>query len=92
MPYDDPDDDFDDEDWQDEDDEELVEEVAAQCPECGAPVYMVTRKCPACGYWVSQADRRRFWPGESQPAWVKATALILLLILLAGLLATVQLF
>ena len=51
------DDDDDDEDWYDDDDEPDDDEPAP-CPECGEPVYAITDKCPACGYWLSEADRR----------------------------------
>ncbi len=82
MSYDDPDDD---EDWYDEDEDQL-EEIAAQCPECGGPVYMVTHKCPACGYWLAEADRRSMWRSESKPKWIKLTAAVVLIVLLVTLL------
>ena len=81
MSYDDP---IDDEDWYDDDDES-DEAEAAHCPECGQPVYDFSDKCPACGYWLSAADRRAMWSGESKPAWLKITALVVLIILLLGL-------
>jgi len=70
--------DFDeDEDWYD-DDSELDDVEAARCPECGSAVHSVSDKCPACGYWLSETDRRAMWSGMAKPTWVKATALLVL--------------
>ncbi len=82
MPYDNPDD----EDWYDDDDEPDDEE-AARCPECGGSVHSVSDKCPACGYWLSEADRRAMWTGMDKPVWIKVTAAIVLMAIVAGLLA-----
>ncbi len=83
MPYDDP---IDDEDWYDEDQDadEQEEPEAAHCPECNGPVYEYTDKCPACGYWLTEADRRRLRLSESKPKWVLITAAVILTILLVG--------
>ncbi len=82
MAYDDS---YDDEDWYDDDDEP-GEEAAADCPECGEPFYAVSDKCPACGYWLSDADRRAMWSGEDKPAWIRVTASIVLIAIVVGLL------
>jgi hypothetical protein len=29
----------------------------AECPECGAEVYLIAGRCPACGYWFLDGDR-----------------------------------
>lgn len=85
------DDDFDsDEEWHDDDD--AADAETNPCPECGAPVSEYSDKCPACGYWLSEADRRALGTGASRPAWQKITALVLLAVFLAGLLATMGLF
>lgn len=73
--YDDLDDD---EDWYD-DDSELDDEDTGRCPECGADVHSIAERCPACGYWLSEADRRAIWSTAARPAWLKATAWIVLL-------------
>ena len=91
MTYDDSDVDEDDEDWHDDEDDSDETETG-HCPECGGPVYEFSDKCPACGYWLSAADRRAMWASEKKPAWIKATALIILLVLLVGLLTTIQVF
>jgi predicted amidophosphoribosyltransferase len=74
---------MDDEDWHDDDDE-LDEEEAARCPECGGPVQIIADCCPACGYWLSEADRRAMWAGEAKPIWVKVVAVLLILVFLAS--------
>jgi ribosomal protein L37E len=70
-----------DEDWYDEDDADDDEE-AGRCPECGAPIYSVADRCPACGYWLSESDRRSLWTSD-RPIWLKVTAVILLLAFVA---------
>jgi hypothetical protein len=83
MSHDDP---YDEEDWYDEDDdiEEPDEAEIGHCPECREPVYEFTDKCPACGYWLTAADRRLLWSAESKPKWVLFTATVILVILLLG--------
>ena len=86
-----PDDDWqDDEDWSDdavEDlDDEPDEQEAARCPECGAPVHIVTDKCPACGYWLSEADRQAMGSDSSISGRLKLATRILLVVLLIFLL------
>lgn len=75
-----------DEDWYDDEDDELDEQEAARCPECGGPVHVVTNKCPECGYWLTEADRRAMWSGMSQPRGVRIVAAIMLVIFVALLL------
>jgi hypothetical protein len=80
-------DDWDDEDaWADEEDE-LDENDSANCPECGQLVHSVADKCPNCGYWLSDADRRAMWSSESKPLWLRVTAWIVLVAFLFTLLA-----
>ena len=85
MPYeDDQYDDRDDEDWND-DGGESDDEEAVPCPECRKPVPGFLDKCPACGYWLSAADRRRLRSNESKPKWVLITAIVLIAIFLLSL-------
>lgn len=28
------------------------------CPECGAEIYMIASRCPKCGHWFVESDRR----------------------------------
>jgi uncharacterized membrane protein YvbJ len=28
------------------------------CPECGAEIYMIADRCPKCGHWFVEKDRR----------------------------------
>lgn len=84
-----------DDEWDDEpfdDDESDV----ANCPECGAEVYEDAERCDACGHWFLPDDRRRMRDtarrrGGETPitagGWmVKIVAVLLALLLLAGLL------
>src|SRR5437763_1673744 len=82
-----PNDDLDntDEDWYDDDVE--TEEETGRCPECGGPVYEFVDRCSGCGRWLTAADRRRLWRGESKPKWVLLTALVILAVLVVGSLA-----
>ena len=57
-----------------------------RCPECRGPIYDLTDRCPACGYWLSEADRRAMWSGASKPKWVLITAAIVLVVLVLGVL------
>lgn len=82
MPHDDP---YDDEEWYDDDEDESYDDSeTAHCPECSGPVYEFTNKCPACGYYLSAADRRRLWSSESKPKWVLITATVILVVLVLG--------
>lgn len=64
-----------DEDWDDDD----VDDVeTARCPECGSAVHSVSDKCPACGYWLTEADRRAMWSGMAKPLWLRITAVVVL--------------
>jgi hypothetical protein len=77
----------DDEDWYDDDAPDDDEPI--DCPECGAEMHGYIDKCPKCGYWLTDSDRRELRPGVRRPAWQRATAAILiigflLLLILAG--------
>jgi hypothetical protein len=74
-----------DEDWCDEDSDESEDDDSAPCPECGEVVYVMTGKCPACGYWLSAADRRNSHAREAKPMWLKLTAVVVLVALLVGM-------
>jgi hypothetical protein len=73
------------EDWSD-DGEDDAEDDAAPCPECGADMSTLIDRCPHCGYWVTEADQRRHWPGARWPMWQRATAVIILLVVILTLL------
>ena len=77
-----------DEDWYDDDDDSGGEEMAP-CPECGAAIYDVTEKCPACGYWLTEADRRAMWSGMAKPLWLRLTAVVVLIAFLLSVLGIV---
>jgi|tagenome__1003787_1003787.scaffolds.fasta_scaffold20749344_2 hypothetical protein len=84
MPHDDP---YDDEEWYSEDEHETYDDAdTAHCPECAATVRDFLDKCPACGRWFSEADRRAMWSGDSKPKWVLITAGFILVVLILGML------
>ena len=71
-----------DEDWSDD---EPGEETASPCPECGRPVFEISERCPACGYWLTSEDRQTMWTGSSKPTWLRVTAVVVLIAFLASL-------
>jgi ribosomal protein L37E len=80
------------EDWDDEDawaddEDDLDENESANCPECGQTAHSVADKCPNCGYWLSDADRRAMWSGATKPMWLRVTAWVVLVAFLFTLLA-----
>jgi hypothetical protein len=79
----------DDEDWYDDDSGDFGDFEWAPCPECGETVHVITGKCPCCGYWLSDADRRAIYTSQAKPMWLKLTALVLLIALLAGMFSVV---
>jgi hypothetical protein len=89
MRYEDHDDDQD-EDWYDTDDEangaDPDEDRTAPCPTCGDPIYAISDRCPACGHWLTEAERNALWAETSKPAWVTITAVIVLALLVLSLL------
>ena len=84
MPHDDT---INDEDWYDEDNDDDPDEAeVGRCPECRGPIYDFSDRCPACGYWLTEADRRVMGSGASKPKWVLVTAGIVLIVLILGVL------
>jgi uncharacterized paraquat-inducible protein A len=80
-------DDLDDEDWCSEDEDESYDDAeVGHCPECSAVVYEFSERCPACGYYLSAADRHRLFAGESKAKWVLITATVILVLLILGVL------
>jgi hypothetical protein len=75
------------EDWYDDPDgdDDLGDHESPPCPECGEPVPAIADRCPECGYWITDADRRAMWAGESNPMWMKITAVVLLALILASI-------
>ncbi len=90
-----------DENWHEEewDDDSYPEydasdEGTAPCPECGGEIQLILEQCPACGYWLTEADMRRIEgpkyrsEGLTAMAWVVAGVVVLGLVcaaVLAGL-------
>ncbi len=74
----------DDEDWYDDDSDDPDDE-STPCPECGETVHVIIGKCPSCGYWLTDGDRRAAYPSESKPLWLRVTAIVVLLAMLASI-------
>jgi len=51
------------------------------CPKCGTLMYADADRCPGCGDYVIPGGRRT-------PGWLKATAILLIVLLIAGVLAS----
>lgn len=51
------------------------------CPKCGAVMYADADRCPSCGDYVTPGARR-------SPLWIRAAAILLILLIVAGLLAS----
>jgi hypothetical protein len=66
------------------------------CPECGAEIYIIASRCPKCGHWFVEEDRRAMQAHRRNEASiselttqlriVKAGGLILLALLVLFLL------
>jgi ribosomal protein L37E len=85
------------EDWTDDidlgEDDVGDDDESISCPECGGHVYSGADKCPACGYWLSAADRRAAGTDSSQPKIIRTiVAAILVIFLIAMLVAGIRLF
>jgi hypothetical protein len=67
------------EDWTDDIDDPDADDAdeSAVCPECGGTMFLGADKCPACGYWLSAADRRALGTDSSQPRLIKIVAVAL---------------
>ena len=51
------------------------------CPKCGAEMYADAGRCPTCGNYVVPGAR-------PTPRWLRATAILLIALIAAGLLAS----
>jgi hypothetical protein len=82
-----------DEDWPNEIDDDIDDpdadaDESAICPECGGHMFPGADKCPACGYWLTAADRRALGTDSSRPRLVKVVAVVILAIMLITMLIT----
>jgi hypothetical protein len=80
-------DEWDDEEVWTDDDAGADEEDTMQCPECNHEFVAMADKCPACGYWITEADLRVTRSGMAKPAWLRVTAAIVLAAFLFSLLS-----
>ena len=79
-------DDEDDEDWYD--DQSDLDDASVPCPDCGEPVPELLGKCPMCGYWLTSEDRV-VAACQAKPFWIKLTALVVLMTILASVLLAI---
>lgn len=65
----------DDDAWDEGDDvEDSDDEPTVPCPFCRREIFEDSPCCPACGRYLSEADRA----GSGRPAWVIVTAILCL--------------
>ena len=72
------------EDWEypgGEDEEDLASTPTAPCPKCGCDVYDDAEQCPLCGEYLTRERSQ----ASSFPVWVRTTALIVVLAMIAAL-------
>ncbi len=77
----------DDEDWDDEQDE-----ASGPCPECQAEIHVDAEVCPACGYWLTTADRHALWDGGSPVKGLMSVGKFVLVVILIALMSGLLLF
>ncbi len=51
-------------DYEEDGEEDEEGEATGPCPECHAPMHVDAEACPACGHWLSVAERHRMWDGS----------------------------
>ena len=73
----------DDDDLENDDSEN---ETTVPCPECGSAIFLIADACPACGYWLSEDDRRTLDRKSAKPAWLTITTWVLIAVFLVGIL------
>lgn len=44
------------------------------CPECSAEIYAIATRCPKCGHWFVEEDRRRMQSNRRSQAAIVETA------------------
>lgn len=77
------------------DDDDSDQDEVVECPECGAEVFVIADRCPKCGHWFLQEDRRamreRAESGEvgRQLRIIKWGAVVLLSLFVLGLIVLV---
>ncbi|MGI9427760.1 MAG: hypothetical protein ACR2NM_03820 [Bythopirellula sp.] len=80
-------DDWDDDHWDDDPgddqfDEEHAVDACGPCPECGVEIDVEAEMCPACGHWLSTAERHKLWDGGSRQKAALSVAQYVLVIVL----------
>ncbi|MEM1305303.1 MAG: zinc-ribbon domain-containing protein [Planctomycetota bacterium] len=86
---DDPEDEYDREfyDELDDDPDDDPDDECFPCPECGAEVLADAEACPACGYWITDADRTAAWRAGSASGRIVTIGLWALVVAVFSMLA-----
>lgn len=50
------------------------DEDVTDCPECGAEIYIIAERCPKCGHWFVEQDRRMMRANRRNEATISETA------------------
>ncbi len=75
-----------DDDWSDDLDELDEDDDCFECPECGAEVHAGTESCPACGYWITDAEREAGWRAGSVSDRIRTIGLWMIAVTAIGVL------
>jgi predicted amidophosphoribosyltransferase len=59
----------------------------ATCPECNAEVYLIADRCPKCGYWFADDDRRAMRQGRNIQAELRFVKIASIVLVAAAVLA-----
>jgi ribosomal protein L37E len=62
------------------------EDDCFNCPECGAEIHAEAESCPACGYWITDAEREAGWRASSASGRIRAIGLWTIAIAAIGVL------
>lgn len=77
-------------DWDDDLEDHFEEEAdTIPCPECGAEIHAEAEACPACGYWITDADRDAAWRRDSPFGVFRRISWWVLVLVVVGLLLAV---
>jgi hypothetical protein len=54
------------------------------CPECGAEIYIIAQRCPKCGHWFVEEDRRKMSARRRNEASIAEQSLELRIVKIGG--------
>ena len=73
------------------DGDEDSDDEPGECPACHAEVYLIADRCPKCGHWFLEVERRSMARGSDR-RWgnvVKAVSVVLLAAIAVGIISAV---